>query len=1259
MRRYNKINKILSLLIISLLFVSTISTIASAGIFRRSQHGWFSHTFSKQSESQQSKRILNNLFQKVKTHKKESTNPTIISKIRLSPYSRNKISKISNYLGQIKSSLSKPHQNTRKSGVLKSSIKFQTSNGVRCATGGSECVVPPKRPTQGSICDRLKQITQNCITSKDTCRITCRATCGSTCSGISCNIGCSNWKPTEGKICQKVTSNCPKPTNGGLCQRITSNCNKPTEGRVCQITSNCKLTFDLRCDKPTTAGSGGICEITSRDNGGFCNPDKWPTDDSGKICEYKPTEGRVCQITSNCRLTFDLRCDKPTYADQGGICQITSKSNGGICDPDKWPTSHNGKVCDFKPTQGSICKITSKCINITSNVICQITTKETCGLKCPTPTSLLDPECMPTKDSNKLLCTIGGPNCPDKPTIRGTCGILPTFCQDTCQAGPTCDTTCQQTCAQTCMQTCCGTCSATSCGGDCPTYTPTSCPASCVTYDSSPQCTGVYDNNNPVADFMYSPQHPKMGEIVQFDSTSSYDPDEMYGDYIVSWLWDFDGDGNWDSEEQNPTYQCDTPGEYIVTLMVIDTHGAYGFASKTITVETNNIYVYSWKTVYENTTFPVIVADYTTEDGIYSPVEGAMVEFNGETNLTNESGITTFVAPEVKENTTFQIIAQKDTLSNSTSILVINNPNDDPTDKQLIILTYPSSPILENTTFLVTVHDGYNYVENALVEFNNITSLTNETGVTKLTAPSVENDTEFNITVSKEGYISNITSILVKNRRLYVYTYNETGIFSHSILENSIFYVRVGDETDWLENVTITFLDETYSTDEEGIAALTAPEVEENTTFEITAHKPGYTNVSTTIVVNNIKDAVSPLYVICENSVVENTTFYVIVASYIDENGYIPVEGAKVKFNNETKITNETGITTFVAPEVEKNKTFLATVEKEGYLKKVFPITVINNPDNIPPQPDLKEFQFTIFPKEIYSGDTFYIYITDRTGKPATNVLVEFYNNTFYKYSYTDEKGYTVCIAPRVDEEKSFEIRFSKEGWETKIFSVTILPIFNIPPIVEPPCDPEKFYIASLNETGNITEIIPENSMFYIIAFKNNSDELEAIPRVFVSFDNQSGFTDNYGLIQFTAPPVDNTTRFIINATKDGYNTSIYVLVKDISENNASQEDALTEKVIIPLLPLTIAGIGITLLSLMILFRKLKTRKRKQPKHTYYSRFQPVDRSTVDDLYKEELPYFEPIPEETAGREVYSMDNHIDTVIDRIIEKKRKERATS
>jgi len=331
------------------------------------------------------------------------------------------------------------------------------------------------------------------------------------------------------------------------------------------------------------------------------------------------------------------------------------------------------------------------------------------------------------------------------------------------------------------MQTCCGTCSATSCGGDCPTYTPTSCPASCVTYDSSPQCTGVYDNNNPVADFGYSPQYPKVGEIVQFDSTSSYDPDEMYGDYIASWLWDFDGDGNWDSEEQNPTYQYDTPGEYIVTLMVIDTHGAYSFTSKTITVETNNIYVYSWKTVYENTTFPVIVADYITEDGMYSPVEGAIVEFNGETNLTNESGITTFVAPEVKENTTFQIIAQKGTLSNSTSILVIDNPDNDPTDKQLIILTYPSSPILENTTFLVIVHDGYNYVENALVEFNNITSLTNETGVTKLTAPSVENDTEFNITVSKEGYISNITSILVKNRRLYVYTYNETGIFSHSM----------------------------------------------------------------------------------------------------------------------------------------------------------------------------------------------------------------------------------------------------------------------------------------------------------------------------------------------------------------------------------------------------------------------------------------------------------------------------------------------
>jgi hypothetical protein len=554
MKNYDR--AIFAIIIATLLFTSVFSISVGASLFNRSRQKWFGHIVAQQSRG-----VLDRLTQRVKNHRETSTNPTVISKIRLSPYGSNKVNKVSNYLGQIKLYFSKPPQS---GGTLKSNSKFQTSNGIRCATGGSECVVPPKKPTQGSICDRLKKFTQNCITSKDTCKITCRATCKDTCSGISCNIGCSEWKPTE--------------------------------SRFCQITSDCKLTFAPRCEKPTTAGSGGICEITVRDNGGICDPNKWPTSNGEEICEFKPTEGRFCQITS--------KCIKPT---EGNICQkITSNC--------------------YKPTEGKICQITSqetcgiRCPKPTGvfDSECSPTTKDTCGIKCPNPTGLFDPECIPTKDSNDIFCTIGGPNCPDQPTLRGTCGIIPTICQETCQ----------QSCSETCAQTCCATCSATSCG-----YCP---PPPTSRYE----CT--HQNSKPIADFTYSPEYPKVGETAQFDSTLSYDPDEQYGDHIASWIWDLDGDRNWDSDEQNPVYQYPAPGKYKVTLVVTDTKGAYDSVSKTIIVVSDRLYVTSWNFTYENTTFPVIVADLITEDGMYSPVEGAIVEFNGETNVTNESGITTY-----------------------------------------------------------------------------------------------------------------------------------------------------------------------------------------------------------------------------------------------------------------------------------------------------------------------------------------------------------------------------------------------------------------------------------------------------------------------------------------------------------------------------------------------------------------------------------------------------------------------------------------
>jgi len=63
---------------------------------------------------------------------------------------------------------------------------------------------------------------------------------------------------------------------------------------------------------------------------------------------------------------------------------------------------------------------------------------------------------------------------------------------------------------------------------------------------------------------------------------SSQDPD---GDAIVSWAWDFNGDGIIDSTNRNPAHTYTAAGTYSVTLTVTDSHGAS--ATKTMSAYVN------------------------------------------------------------------------------------------------------------------------------------------------------------------------------------------------------------------------------------------------------------------------------------------------------------------------------------------------------------------------------------------------------------------------------------------------------------------------------------------------------------------------------------------------------------------------------------------------------------------------------------------------------------------------------------------------
>ena len=79
----------------------------------------------------------------------------------------------------------------------------------------------------------------------------------------------------------------------------------------------------------------------------------------------------------------------------------------------------------------------------------------------------------------------------------------------------------------------------------------------------------IPENIPPVANFIYSPISPYVGQEVVFTSTS-FDPDGE----IVKEEWDFNNDGTFNKEGTIVTWSYDVPGAYYVRLRVEDNDGA-------------------------------------------------------------------------------------------------------------------------------------------------------------------------------------------------------------------------------------------------------------------------------------------------------------------------------------------------------------------------------------------------------------------------------------------------------------------------------------------------------------------------------------------------------------------------------------------------------------------------------------------------------------------------------------------------------------
>ena len=133
--------------------------------------------------------------------------------------------------------------------------------------------------------------------------------------------------------------------------------------------------------------------------------------------------------------------------------------------------------------------------------------------------------------------------------------------------------------------------------------------------------TPLATNQPPVARFTYSPTNPQPGQWIQFDASSSYDPDGT----ITSYQWDFDGDGAFDATGPVVYYRFGAAGTYSVRLRVTDDAGATGEGTRPVTVQVAN---------------QPPVARFTFSPSL--PLVGQPVTFNATSSYDPDGTITSF-----------------------------------------------------------------------------------------------------------------------------------------------------------------------------------------------------------------------------------------------------------------------------------------------------------------------------------------------------------------------------------------------------------------------------------------------------------------------------------------------------------------------------------------------------------------------------------------------------------------------------------------
>lgn len=329
--------------------------------------------------------------------------------------------------------------------------------------------------------------------------------------------------------------------------------------------------------------------------------------------------------------------------------------------------------------------------------------------------------------------------------------------------------------------------------------------------------------------------------------------------------------------------------------------------------------------------------------------------------------------------------------------------------------------------------------------------------------------------------------------------------YPSSVEEGQSFDITVNNNVSItpVEDAEVAFVGITGHTDSSGIVSFHSPYVDFNTSHSFSVSKEGYENFTASILVlNNESPQEDPdLEISTFSSVIEGLGFSVTVTS--DD---VAVENAIVNFSSFSKSTNSEGITTFNAPYVEENTSYLITAYKSGYNSAESSIVVLNNES--PEENPQLEISSPLYADE---GEIFEVIITSE-GVAIEGVMISFSDDIYY----TDGYGKVDVSAPNVDYNKSILLNASKSGYLSDETQVIVLN-------TDSQIYPELVILSesSLSESENFTVSVTSQG--------------DAVKDVLVRFNNNELYTNSNGEVTFYTPAVDSKTYFTITASKEGF----------------------------------------------------------------------------------------------------------------------------